>query len=462
MKFSLLYTDEMNHNGAIDLQVFADLGLTDLFEDIYEGSEFFEIIKYIPVTKDIKMRQDIFADFHKDDTDAFNEFRIMLHKLLNYYQMFTGDKKPQFTDIYYFLMLKEFTKVVSGATKLFSNRHFKSTRLSEISGYLLNLSSDSEYQNLLEDIDKLERTISVTDSFVLNVNDRSVTIVDSRNYENLNEELTGIATNMGINLSKRQTDSNRTLKNYYINGLLNKYADEFTALSRFYQDYKGKFPVEMGEMTFEIEFYLNMKRFYEMLLKHNIKLCIPKISRTRKIKMTGCQDIFLIQQNVKQIVPNDIEIGEMEHIQIITGVNSGGKTSFLRAIGISQLLFYTGGYVPCSSAELYPFKHIVTHFPTDEKNQVGYGRLKDEEERLHQLAPALNRECLLLLNETYSSTYETKAVDYAIKLLDNLLDKQVFCFFVTHLHRLLDHIENKDIGLLTPLVDLESSQSAFI
>lgn len=69
------------------------------------------------------------------------------------------------------------------------------------------------------------------------------------------------------------------------------------------------------------------------------------------------------------LVTNDHYSDHTARIFILTGPNQGGKTTFLRSVGIAQVLFQAGCFVPAKSAASSPVDYIFTHF--QEKEVLG-------------------------------------------------------------------------------------------
>ena len=63
------------------------------------------------------------------------------------------------------------------------------------------------------------------------------------------------------------------------------------------------------------------------------------------------------RQNVTNIVPNDILFNEKTFF-FLTGANGGGKTTYLRSVGIAVILFLSGCPIPCEGAEIYPLDNV--------------------------------------------------------------------------------------------------------
>ena len=104
------------------------------------------------------------------------------------------------------------------------------------------------------------------------------------------------------------------------------------------------------------------------------------------------------------VVPNDVAFGPDATIFILTGPNSGGKTTYTRAVGQAQALFQAGLLVPGRQARISPVDGIYTHFAVAERLDINGGRLAEELDRLAQIFRQAGPASLVLLNEPLAST----------------------------------------------------------
>lgn len=141
-----------------------------------------------------------------------------------------------------------------------------------------------------------------------------------------------------------------------------------------------------------------------------------------------------------RVVLNPMQFDENGMIYILTGPNQGGKTVFVQAVGIAQLLFQLGLFVPAVSATFSPVDRIYAHFPDEQHRSTG-GRFAEECERLMRICRGLTRHSLLLLDETFSGTSAAEATYIAEQVLLGLRAIGCRVLFSTHLHDLARHID---------------------
>jgi hypothetical protein len=121
------------------------------------------------------------------------------------------------------------------------------------------------------------------------------------------------------------------------------------------------------------------------------------------------------------VVTNDLK-ADGALLLFVTGANRGGKTTFLRALGVSQLLFQAGLFVPAEGYRAEPRRGLFTHFvqPEDEGREMG--KFAEELARMDALVEAMEPGAFLLLNETFASTNEREATLVAEGLLRALAE----------------------------------------
>jgi DNA mismatch repair ATPase MutS len=117
---------------------------------------------------------------------------------------------------------------------------------------------------------------------------------------------------------------------------------------------------------------------------------------------------------------------------IITGANSGGKSTFLRSVGLAQLMMQCGLFVTARSFQANTAHAVFTHFIREEDPGMTSGRLDEELGRMSTIADQIGPHCLMLFNESFAGTNEREGSEIGYQVVSALLDAQVTVFFVTH------------------------------
>ena len=142
------------------------------------------------------------------------------------------------------------------------------------------------------------------------------------------------------------------------------------------------------------------------------------------------------------IVGNDLKADGRDFV-IITGANTGGKTTFLRSVGLAQLMMQCGMFVGAESFSANMCTHIFTHFVREEDVTMKSGKLDEELSRFSSIVDKITQDALVLFNESFSATNEREGSEIARQITSALLEKRVKIFYVTHLYDFAHSIYEK-------------------
>ena len=137
----------------------------------------------------------------------------------------------------------------------------------------------------------------------------------------------------------------------------------------------------------ELAFYVGCINLYEQLdaLEEPVTFPLPAAHHEREHAFSGLYDPCLALTMKKKVVGNELQ-ADRKDLAIITGANQGGKSTFLRSIGVAQLMMQCGMFVPAESfsANLcQPCLHALQARGRfhDGKRQVRRGAQPDERHR---------------------------------------------------------------------------------
>jgi DNA mismatch repair ATPase MutS len=130
-------------------------------------------------------------------------------------------------------------------------------------------------------------------------------------------------------------------------------------------------------------------------------------------------------------VGNDVQ-ADGKSLVIITGANSGGKSTFLRSVGVAQLMMQAGLFVTGHAYRADVACGIFTHFIREEDSSMTSGRLDEELRRMSAIADGVGPRDLMLFNESFAGTNEREGSEIGHQIVRALLEAQVKVFFVTH------------------------------
>lgn len=185
----------------------------------------------------------------------------------------------------------------------------------------------------------------------------------------------------------------------------------------------------------ELAFYLGCLNLHTKLADLGMPACLPQPepAGTRRHRYRGLYDVCLALAMGRGVVGNAHDADDRSLV-VITGANQGGKSSFLRAIGLAQLMMQCGMFVGADAFAANLCAGLYTHYKREEDPTMKSGKLDEELARMSDMADALTPDSLALFNESFAATNEREGSEIARQVVRALLEKRIKVFFVTHLH----------------------------
>lgn len=161
--------------------------------------------------------------------------------------------------------------------------------------------------------------------------------------------------------------------------------------------------------------------------------CFPVKSNKVEIKFMGIKHPLL-----KEEICVDNDFDTKAQVNIITGSNMGGKTSFLRTIGINIVLMNAGTYV-CAKSFRASYLKIFTSMRVGDDIEKGISTFYGELLRIKKAMDYLNQgNMLVLIDEIFKGTNYQDRIYGAKKVIQRLQNQQVITFLTTHDFELCD------------------------
>lgn len=203
-------------------------------------------------------------------------------------------------------------------------------------------------------------------------------------------------------------------------------------------------------LRIELAFYLGCANLHRQLEWKKVATCLPVPTRpgTRTHSCVELRDACLVLSMDRPVVGNDLNADEKK-LCIITGANQGGKSTFLRAVGLAQLMMQCGMFVAAEAFSADLCRGLFTHYKREEDVTMKSGKLDEELSRISDIVDRLTPDSLLLFNESFAATNEREGSEIASQIIRTLLEQRVKIFFVTHLYDFASRFEqNQSDGTL--------------
>lgn len=129
--------------------------------------------------------------------------------------------------------------------------------------------------------------------------------------------------------------------------------------------------------------------------------------------------------------------GEKPGGWLIYGVNASGKSSLMKAVGISVILAQAGSFVPASSMTLRPYDAAFSRIWSHDNVWAGLSSFAVEISELRDILTNATSRSLVLGDEVCSGTESLSATALVASSLEHLDSLGAHFLFATHLHDLL-------------------------
>jgi DNA mismatch repair ATPase MutS len=201
-----------------------------------------------------------------------------------------------------------------------------------------------------------------------------------------------------------------------------------------------------GMLQAELAFYVGCVNLHEQLARKGEPICLPQpaAAEERRLSFRGLCDVCLTLNLNQRVVGNDVD-ADKKDLVIVTGANQGGKSTFLRSVGLAQLMMQCGMFVPadyfCSSV----CDGLFSHYKREEDPGMRSGKLDEELSRMSDIVGHITSHSLILFNEPFAATNEREGSEIARQIMTALLDKRVRIVCVTHLYELAHEFYDRNI-----------------
>ena len=187
----------------------------------------------------------------------------------------------------------------------------------------------------------------------------------------------------------------------------------------------------------ELAFYVGCLNLHARLNGYGAPLCmpIPEATDTNMLSAEELYDASLALQLQRGVVGNAVN-ADGKSLVIITGANQGGKSTFLRSIGVAHLMMQSGMFTPARSFRASVCDGVFTHYKREEDTTMQSGKLDEELRRMSAIADMITPHALLLCNESFAATNEREGSEIARQIIRALREGGITIIYVTHLYDL--------------------------
>lgn len=443
MDFPHLIFDKEIPVGFSDGDIISDLKLDLIFsEDVSR----FLLLK--PEKNTLLLRREAFKNLLADPESSkkLSELIDDLGECLELYRAMTAAQSEKAAAYIFAFLMRSYAHFCTKAAALVGY----GTLFDRFAHCFEQICADTDFADAYRESQQLCQSLAAASSFTMKTDGESAVIRPSRT-DGISASLKACAAELEIPIKERAPFSFVPAKSI-AQALSTVYPEQFAPAVAFISKYRTKVSGQIFDYLDQLKFVYGIIDFTRNAEKANIPYCFPSLCEKKYIELYGVYDVTLLKKGCKDIVPNDVVFTEDEPFFFLTGANGGGKTTYLRAVGSAILMFLAGAPVFCQGGQACLLSAVFTHFPRDERFE-GTGRFLDEKKRVDAILEKQDGNAMILLNETFSTTGEEKAIEQTDILANTLYKSGSFGLYITHQH---DVNENK-IPFLGVTVDENDS-----
>ena len=231
--------------------------------------------------------------------------------------------------------------------------------------------------------------------------------------------------------------------------------------------------VFLQELTdFEIKHSLTIERVIEFISNIDVAVSTGKVAKAYKyvkptivkvekdenfLQIRNLRHPLIEQREVNGIyVPNDVFLGEKKYLDksdfdktlieateenkidgiLLYGINSSGKSSLMKSVGIAIILAQAGFYVPAENMRFAVFESLFTRIISKDNLEKGLSSFAVEMVELKNIFNRSGKRSIVLGDEISHGTETLSGVSIVASAIIRLVEKGSLFIFATHLHQL--------------------------
>jgi DNA mismatch repair protein MutS len=172
----------------------------------------------------------------------------------------------------------------------------------------------------------------------------------------------------------------------------------------------------------------------------------PQLSERAEIAISEGRHPVVESLTTERFIPNDTSVRlEDNGVQIITGPNMGGKSTYLRQVALIVLLNQIGSFVPAGGARLGLFDRIFTRVGASDNLARGESTFMVEMQETANILNNASSRSLIILDEVGRGTATFDGLSLAWAIVEYIHDTgKGITLFATHYHEITDLAQSRE------------------
>lgn len=158
----------------------------------------------------------------------------------------------------------------------------------------------------------------------------------------------------------------------------------------------------------------------------------PLISQDGKTVLNGLRHPLLVLRN-KEVIANDVILGGDARVLVVSGPNAGGKTVFLKALGLCVLMMRAGLHIPAKKdSRISFFSKVFADIGDQQDIHYDFSTFSAHMRNLKEILQEASSDSLILVDEIAGSTDPQEGAALALAFLEEFLRRGSTVVVSTH------------------------------
>ncbi|RTE87789.1 DNA mismatch repair protein MutS [Lysobacter sp. N42] len=204
---------------------------------------------------------------------------------------------------------------------------------------------------------------------------------------------------------------------------------------------------QIGQQIARLDVFANFAERSESL-----NLSRPKFVNGPTLEINEGRHIVVENSQDEPFIPNDVSFKQSGKLQVITGPNMGGKSTFMRQTALIVLMAHMGCFIPASSALIGPIDKIFTRVGAADELASGRSTFMVEMTETANILHHATANSLVLMDEIGRGTSTYDGLSLAWATAHQLAKLGSYTLFATHYFELTELTKDID-GVLNLHLD---------
>ncbi|MBN9045942.1 MAG: DNA mismatch repair protein MutS [Rhizobiales bacterium] len=455
-------SDRAKAESAAEPEFFRDLNLDQVFDAIDMSRQGHGIRAFFNVALDdadrIAYRQEIMRDLEKpavrEVVDTFCRYMrdVRAHQAMVKKMYYPHQKNAWILDA-----IAAYCKAAHGFAAKFTGADISSRGLNAFRAYLATYVADEAFTRLASEAAAIKSDLAGV-RYSVNIKGSTVAVQKYEDEPDYTAEVQatfekfrqGAVKDYRIEIKDNETMN--SVEERILGLVASLHKDIFEHLTAFCADHADFVSPRIKAFDREIQFYTGYLDYIEPLRQAGLSFCYPVVSHeTKAVHAESAFDLPLAHKLTEKKAPtvtNEFHLDGKERIFIVSGPNQGGKTTFARTFGQMHYLACLGLPVPGSTAALFLFDRIFTHFEKEESPDSLRGKLEDDLFRIHAILEKATPDSIIIMNEIFNSTMLRDEIFLSREVLKRVQKLDLLCVCVTFIDE-LSTMSEKTVGMIS-------------